>query len=279
MLVRIAGVQVEPKFADVSANLEILQQKTRTAAEQSARIVIFPEAFLTGYCFSSKSEAVAVSQTIPGPATHRLTVLADQLNLFLVVGMLERDGERLFNSAVIVGPNGVVGSYRKTHLPFLGVDKYVTPGDQPYAVHDVAGLKMGLLICYDGSFPEASRCVMLAGADLICLPTNWPTGGCGAAEYLTNARAFENTLYFAAVNRIGSERGFQFIGKSRIAGPNGQTICEAWHEEEAIIFADVDPEMARRKHLIRVPGEHEIHRINDRRPDLYAPLTKLPGAE
>jgi predicted amidohydrolase len=261
-------------FADPAANLALLVEKTAEARAAGATHVIFPEAFLTGYCYTSPAEAFAVAEPLPGPTSARVADLCLRLGVYVAYGTLERADDRLYNAAALVGPEGLVGVYRKTHLPYLGVDKFATHGEGPYRVFDAGGLKVGMLICYDGSFPEAARCLMLEGADAILLPTNWPTGGCGAAEYLTNARAFENAVYFAAVNRIGEERGFRFIGMSRIAGPNGQTLAEAWHDDPAILYADVDPAVARNKHLVRVPGEHEIHRTADRRPDLYGPLTQ-----
>jgi predicted amidohydrolase len=271
---KIAGFQLDVVFAKPDHNLAALLEKMEEAARAGVKLAIFPEAYLTGYCYRSKEEAMTVAEPVPGPSSQRIIDACRTHDLHVVYGTLERDGDRLFNAAVLVGPSGVVGAYRKTHLPFLGVDKFATPGDKPYRVYDVGGLNVALLICYDGSFPEATRCLMLEGADLVCLPTNWPTGGIGAAEYLTNARAYENTIFFAAVNRVGDERGFQFIGRSRICGPDGRMLAEVWNEEPGVMIAEIDPAEARRKRLVRIPGEHEIDRVKDRRPDLYGRLGK-----
>src|SRR5205814_1216827 len=142
----------------------------------------------------------------PPPAVCR------ELGVWAVVGLLESDGVKLFNAAALVGPTGFVAGYRKVHLPFVGADRFTTPGDRPFAVHDLGGLRVGMTICYDGSFPEAGRVLALAGADLIVLPTNWPTQGERSARLLTPARALENRVYFAAVDRVGEERGYRFIG-------------------------------------------------------------------
>src|SRR6202030_44525 len=107
-------------------------------------------------------------------------------------------------------------TYRKAHRPFLGVDRFTAPGDRPFAVHDLGGLRVGIHICYDGSFPESARVLTLLGADLVVLPTNWPPGAAGTAKYLVPARALENQVFYAAVNRVGTERGFAFIGRTRI---------------------------------------------------------------
>lgn len=129
-------------------------------------------------------------------------------------------------------------------------------------------------ICYDSSFPEAARILALKGADLIVLPTNWPPTSGLTADLIPNARALENQVYFMSVNRVGKERGFEFIGKSKICDPSGRELAFANHDGEEILYGEIRPERARQKHLVNIPGEHEVHRINDRRPELYEALTK-----
>ena len=129
-------------------------------------------------------------------------------------------------------------------------------------------------ICYDSSFPESARILAIEGADLIALPTNWPPTSGLTADLIPNARALENHVYFMSVNRVGVERGFEFIGKSKICDPRGANLAFENHAEEAILYAEIDSTFARRKHLVSIPGAHEVHRINDRRPDLYRSLTE-----
>ena len=249
-----------------AANLAVIRERLRTAHAHGARLVIFPECALTGYCFTSKEEAWPHAETVPGPATELLARDCRELGVWTVVGLLEArpsDGA-LFNAAVLVGPAGVAAVYRKIHLPFLGVDRFTTPGDQPFAVHDLGGLRIGMTICYDGSFPEAARCLMLAGADLIVLPTNWPTGAMNTAKYLVPARALENQVYFAAINRVGHECGFTFIGRSRIVDCRGESLAESTDERETMLYAEIDPAQARNKHVVHIPGEYELHRIAHR---------------
>ena len=114
----------------------------------------------------------------------------------------------------------------------------------------------------------------LQGADLIVLPTNWPPGATNAAACVPQCRSMENNVYYMAVNRIGTERGFDFIGNSRICDPDGMPLAESLHANEAILYADVVPEKARRKHLVRIPKQHEIHRFDDRRPDMYGEISR-----
>jgi predicted amidohydrolase len=168
----------------------------------------------------------------------------------------------------------LVGNYRKIHLPFLGLDRFVNVGPDPYQTYDLGGMNVGVHICYDGSFPESSRTMALQGADLLILPTNWPPGAQTFAKYLPNARALENNVYFMSVNRIGTERGFRFIGDSRLCAVDGEAISECPGMQEGIVVGQIDTEIARQKRLIRVPGEHIIDRFADRRPEYYGTLTQ-----
>ncbi|MBX9654605.1 carbon-nitrogen hydrolase family protein [bacterium] len=271
---RIAGAQIDVKFADIPHNLKRIEEVVRETSSQGAWLTVFPEAAISGYCFETLEEALPHSEPIPGPATNRLTEICRSYDTRVIAGMLERDGDRIFNAVVLVGPDGVIGSYRKIHMPYLGVDQFATPGDRPFRVWQVGPLKIGMHICYDGSFPESARVMTLDGADLIVLPTNWPPKSECASEHLANIRAHENIVYFMAVNRVGVERGFAFIGGSKIADPSGATLAEATGTDEKIFYADIDPEIARRKRLVRVPGKHEIDRIKDRRPEMYGRLVE-----
>lgn len=266
---KIAGVQMDVVFGDREANLARIIERLHETSAAGAGLTIFPECSLPGYCFESIEEARQHAEPIPGPCTLRLAGVCKQLATYAVVGLLESDGERVFNAAALLGPEGVVGSYRKVHLPYLGVDRFTTPGDRPFGVHAAGDVRVGMSICYDAGFPEAARVLALEGADVVVLPTNWPPGSECTADYVINARALENNIYYAAVNRVGSERGFKFIGKSKICGPRGNVLAEAPHERETILYAEIDPAFARQKHIVRVPGKHEIDRFADRRPELY----------
>ena len=274
---KIAGVQTDVAFREPETNLGTLEQVLRAETARGTQLTIFPECFVTGYCFDSLEEALEYGQSIPGPTTERVAALCRELQTACIFGMLERDGDQLYNVAVLVGPDGVVGSYRKVHLPWLGVDRFTTAGERPFEVFEVCGVRIGMLICYDGGFPEASRVLALEGADLIVLPTNWPPGGRQMAEYATNSRAMENGVFFAAVNRVGTENGFPFIGLSRICHPAGTTLDGIDTDEPGIIRAEIVVEEARRKRAVRVPGLHVIDRLADRRPALYGRITDAHG--
>ncbi len=269
----IAGVQFNCRQGDLRYNLNYMLEQTRLAAKAGARLVVFPEAALSGYCFASKEQAWPVAETIPGPSTQSFAALCQALDVYVIYGLLERSGDDLFNAVVLVGPTGVLGSYRKVHLPFLGVDRFVTPGDRPFAVHEIENLRLGMLICYDGSFPEAPRVLSLLGADLIVLPTNWPNGGKCSASHIPPMRAHENHVYFLAVNRVGTEGGFHFIGMSRLVDWHGQTLAGAVGENEGAFIGTIEPAAARQKRVVQIPGEYELDRMSGRRPEFYGPIT------
>lgn len=271
---KLAAVQMDCKIGDRAGNLATIRNHLRDAKAHGAHLVIFPECALTGYCFESKEEAAPHAEPIPGPSTQILADECRALDLWAVVGMLEAHGNSLFNVCTLLGPKGIVARYRKVHLPFLGVDRFTTPGDEPFAVHDLGGLRLGMTICYDGSFPESVRSLMLLGADLVVLPTNWPDGAVGAAKYLVPARALENHVYHAAVDRVGVERGFHFIGRSRIVDFYGETLAGSDDDQPTVLYAEIEPARARNKHLVKIAGAYELDRIKDRRPEMYGELVK-----
>ena len=275
---RVAGIQTHVEFSDTRANLAKMIAWMNHEAVAGCHLIVFPECMLPGYCFDSLEEAWPHAETIPGPATNRIAEECQRLTTqyqktFVAFGMLERAGDGiLHNSCALVGPDGLVGVYRKVHLPYLGVDRFVARGPDPFQVHEIDGMKIGMHICYDGSFPEASRAMALDGADLLILPTNWPPGADTFAKYLPNARALENNVYFLAVNRVGVERGFRFIGQSRLCDTNGNSMVDGPEEGESILVAEIDLLRARNKQLVRVPGKHVIDRFADRQPAYYGKI-------
>lgn len=272
-MTKIAGVQMDVELGDVERNLQRIGDAINEAAGQGAELIVFPECASTGYCFDSLEEAIPFAEPVPGPSVDRIRELCRERNVYAVFGLLEQNDGDVFNAAVCVGGEGLIGSYRKVHLPHLGVDHFTTPGNRPFSVQTAGNLRIGMNICYDASFPEASRSLALDGADIIVLPTNWPPGAEQTADYVINARASENKVFFIAVNRVGREREIDFIGKSKVCDVLGNTLAQADHRQETIIYADIDPSQARTKHIDRVPGKHSIDRFADRRPEMYGRLT------
>ena len=281
MSIQVAIAQMDPQLGQIATNLDRIDALFHDAMNEGAQLVVFPECATTGYGFDALDAAYAVAETIPGPTTERLAVMCREARSanpgvggpYVVVGLLERDvtARAVYNTAVLVGPDGLVGRYRKAHLPLLGVDRFATPGDTGFRVFDTPLGSIGIAICYDLRFPEAMRALALRGADVIALPTNWPDGSQNAPDYVTRTRALENRVFVLACNRCGKERGFWFFGRSQILDPNGHVLAEAG-AEEALRFAAIDPLEAREKRIVLRPGEFELDTVGDRRPDLYHAL-------
>jgi predicted amidohydrolase len=274
MTVKVAVAQMDPKLRQNEANLARILALFHEATGQGARLVVFPECAISGYGFATLDAGYAAAETIPGPATAALAAACCETGAYAVVGLLERRGEKnVYNSAVLVGPEGVVGVYRKAHLPWLGVDRFTTLGDSGFRVWDTAIGRVGIVICYDLRFPEAARVLALAGADIVALPTNWPDGSQNAPQLVTRTRALENRVFLLACNRCGEESDFWFFGHSQITDPGGNVLAEAGAGEE-ICYADIEPEKARQKRIVLRPGAFELDTVGDRRPDLYEALVK-----
>ena len=195
---RVAVAQIDPQLAEVDRNLETCVKRLEEAANDGAQLLVLPECAIPGYMFDSAEEALPFAEEIPGPSTEVLERECRRLGMHVVCGMLERDGDALHNSAVLVGPDGLIGTYRKTHLPFLGVDRFVVPGDE-FSVYETPLGRIGLEICYDLRFPEVTRTLALRGADIIAHPTNFPLAARPQTEFITRARAAENRVYLLTV--------------------------------------------------------------------------------
>lgn len=279
----IACVQMDVAMGNVEENRRQVVARIHEAAAHGAQLVIFPECALTGYCFDSLAEAAPFAEPLDGPSAQAIAEACRETNAYAVVGFIEHQGDAYYNAAMVVGPAGVVGGYRKVHLPFLGVDRFLTPGDRPFEVIALPFGRVGINICYDASFPEAARALKLTGAELVILPTNWPGGAWRTAEYVINTRANENHLHFAAVNRVGTERGWQFIGRTKVVDCMGDTVIEASRDREEIVYATLDLELSNRNKIVNVAGSYEIDRLADRRPEFYGivaqPASKSQGAD
>ncbi len=269
----LAAVQMDCRLMETEKNLAAVVDRLRIAASRGADFVAFPECILTGYCLPDRETAMRVAQSVPGPATDVLAAECRTLKIFAGVGHLERDGDRVFNVYTLFGPQGLVANYRKIHLPHVGVDCFIDRGDKPFEVHDCGGVKIGVGICFDNSFPESVRIMALMGADVVLQPTNWATQAMKNATLVAPVRAFENHIFYAAIDRIGDEGGHHFIGRSSIINCVGDFLAFADHDREEIITSTFDPTVARQKRTVNIPGVYEIDRINWRRPEMYGRLT------
>jgi predicted amidohydrolase len=277
--VRAVAVQLAPALLDVASNLERVLEVLHDEAAQDAALVVFPECTLSGYIIGSREEAMTAAIRATGPEIERLASACRALGLYAVVGFLEAAGERLYNGAALIGPEGLVGLHRKAHLPRVGVDRVVDRGDLPFAVYPTTIGRIGMLICYDLSFPEAIRCLALDGMEVLAHPTNSPTGtwgppGSRAEPPKNDANASRERVTIISADRCGVERGVEFTGGSRIAGPSGRILASAASYGEERVRATIHPARSRSKRVVipHLPLEVDYHA--DRRPDLYGRLVE-----
>jgi N-carbamoylputrescine amidase len=277
--VRVAAVQFDPQVGleNLEANRKAVQQRLEQAASAGADLIVLPELATTGYTFKSRGEAYAHAQQVPNGRTVEEWEAFSQKHQVYIVGCLpELDGVKIFDTAVLIGPEGFIGKYRKTHL--WNEEKLsFTPGDLGFPVFETKLGRIGLLVCWDIWFPESARIIAQQGADIICIPTGWvwtppplydASGTCMAA-YLTMTAAHANNVFVATADRIGTERGSRFMGNSLIAGTNGWPIGKvAGPDEDTILYADIDLMQAR-----TAPIWNQLNDLlRDRRTDLYDSL-------
>ncbi len=269
--IKLALCQIAAKRENKTANLQKIEELTWKAKEQGADLAIFPEMSLTGYVLHD--QVYEQAEQIPGPAVEKVEAISKATGVHIVFGMpelSEKTQATLYNTAVMVGPEGVVGKYRKMYLPTHSVfeeKRYFRPGYQPAALQTTLG-NIGLTICYDIFFPEVFRLTRLMGAQLIVCISASPAVRRGYFEILTAARAIENTTYLAYVNLAGMEDGLQFWGGSRLVGPTGDVLAKARYDLEDFVVAEVDFGDLR-------TAETFIPTIRDLRPELYAKLKGL----
>lgn len=277
--VRVAVVQFDPQCGpeNCSANLSNSLYLAQQAAAGGANLIVLPELANTGYAYRNREEAFALAEAVPdGPSVQQWSEFACTHNVYLAAGLAERDGNKLYDCAVLVGPDGFIGKYRKAHL--WNLEKlWFSPGELGFPVFETPIGRIGLMICWDVWFPEVPRLLSLQGADIICSLNNWvwtppplfdETGKC-MASYLTITAAHVNNVFIAAANRIGTDRGNRFLGCSLIAGTNGWPLGRvAGAESETILYADIDLVSAR-----SAPIWNSLNDLpRDRRVDLYGPM-------
>lgn len=265
----VAVAQVPAVLGDVAGNLAAMADWMAKAAGKGAKLLVFPECFLSGYMFENRDDAYASAVEENGPELEQILLLCREHRMDVVVGFLERDGSKLYNSAAVIGPTGLTGIHRKRHLPFLGADRFVDePDGVDVSVFETAVGKVGVAICYEIRFPEVSRTLALAGADFIALPTNWPVQSVLLADHFTRVRAAENFVFFLVANRADSEGDADFLGKSQIIDPLGNVIINAG-TDEGVVVAVADVGRARNKTIAFKAGEFELSPWKDRRPATY----------
>jgi predicted amidohydrolase len=267
---KVASAQSDVFFGDPEANALAAAKEIGRLAGEGVELAVFPECFLTGYCVDSAAGAREIAIPRSHQALQAMKVASDHLGIAVAFGFAEAEGDGVYNTAALFVPGETPYFYRKTHLPELGLDKFVTAGDE-LALFDTRLGKIGILICFDQRFPEPCRVLSLAGADLILIPTNWPDGAQVSADFISIARAAENKVWMVTTNRVGTENGFTFIGRSKIIAPNGTIVAAAGSEAETLV-AEIDLAQARQKRNVTIPGKYETEVFAARRPALYEEL-------
>lgn len=268
--IKLALAQVSSKREDKKENLKRIEESMVLAKEKGADLVLFPEMCLTGYVV--KDQLYELAETIPGPSTDKIVALAHKTGMHVVFGMPElskRTKATLYNSAVFVGPRGLIGTYHKRYLPTHSVfeeKRYFRQGYQTASFSTSIG-NVGLCICYDLFFPEITRLTRLAGAQLIVCISASPAVRRTYFEIFTAARAVENTAYLAYVNLVGIEDGLQFWGGSRVVGPTGEVMAKAQYDQEDFVLCEVDFDDLRL-------AETFIPTLRDLRPELFDELKR-----
>jgi len=265
---RVGVFQFAPEFGNVKANLSRVED---ALAEANADLMVLPELFNSGYLFETKKEVAQLSEEIPGGTTTKcLTRLASDRKMVIVAGMPEYDPiqKKYFNSAVVVGPEGYLGKYRKTHL-FYKETGWFSPGDLGFTVLNLSsGVRIGVMICFDWFFPEAARSLALQGAQVICHPANLVLPYCQQAML---TRSLENSVITVTANRVGREQrdreDLRFTGQSQVVDTKGQLQFRLGEQEEKLVIVEIDPVLSQNKQL----NPHN-HLFNDRRPEFYREL-------
>jgi predicted amidohydrolase len=268
--VRIACHQLAPVIGELDANRERALAAIAAAADAGAQVVVLPELVTSGYVFADADEARALAEPADGPTLAGWAARAAERGLVIAGGFAELGGDgRVYNSAAIVDPGGVRAVYRKAHLWDAEPDCF-TPGDAPPPVVDTPHGRIGLIVCYDLEFPEWSRAAAVRGAELLCVPTNWPREARPDGErpmeiVKAMAAAATNRMFVAACDRCGTERGVDWVAGTVIVGPDGWLLAgPPERAEPALLVADADLAAARDKAL---GPRNDV--LADRRPELY----------
>jgi predicted amidohydrolase len=262
---KIAAVQFEPLQGEIERNRANTQRLVRSAAAQGASLVVLPECCIGGLIFADRDEIRAVSETIPGPSTALWSALSRETGAWIAAGLSEREGDKVYNSAVLVGPSGELHRHRKLHVRGIE-ERLFDVGDALRCFETPLG-RVGLAICYDMWFPEVGRALADAGADIVASPSNWNKSpriaepfdrfGLSQPYHLLAAAAIANEVVVVGANRIGLERGVEFYGASCILGPSGEELTPvASRDREEILVAQL-PDVAA---VRAIGGRHLRHR-------------------
>ena len=251
--------QFRPLFGKPEQNC---RKMVRALGKMDADLVVLPELALSGYYFADKQEALKYSDD-PNNSERldALATVAAKKDMHLVVGFAERVVDKCFNSAALIGPNGIEHIYRKIHL--FNEEKFIfDAGDIPFTVK---GYRIGLIVCFDWAFPEAIRTLAMQGAQVICQPANLVLTYC---QQTMLARSIENRVFIITCNRYGEDKrpqgSLKFTGRSQVVAPGGELLYRAQSQRDAGFVIEIDPDLADNKMITK-----HNHLLEERRPEFY----------
>src|SRR6266516_1524704 len=267
---RVAAIQYEPTLGEKEKNVTGLLQLVEQAAKHDARLIVLPEMATTCYRWVSRSEIAPFVEPIPGPTTDRFQQLATQYNCYITVSLAEVDSttDVYYNSLALIGPHGLIGTYRKIHL-YISEPRWARDGDLDMPVWETPLGRLAGLICQDASFFESARIPTLHNVDVLLFPTNWLDEKSPSSWWM--ARAFENGVYLIAADRYGLERGVQFSGGSCVIDPDG-AIQNYLDSGEGIVYCVVDLRRCATTSWGAIDEGPSGDRFTDRRPAEYITL-------
>lgn len=259
---KIGYYQFKPGFGRIIDNLEKVTAKLNNV---NADLIVLPELPFTGYFFKDREEVSQQAQEVNNSIiTKELIKLCKKKNFYLVTGFAEKEKTKLFNSSILIGPAGIIHTYRKIHL--FNLEKHwFDPGDKNLSVQEIRGVKIGMMVCWDWIYPEVTRKLSVMGADIICHPANLVLPYC---QYTMITRSMENNVFTITANRIGADKrphgNLEFTGKSQVTGPKGKLICNAKSNHEELSIVEIDISEARNKFMTTTNNL-----LEDRRPEFY----------
>lgn len=257
-------IQFNPKLGQQEENIRVLEKLIYQGRQ--ADLLVIPELANSGYNFQSKDQAFQLAENLNNSRfLDFLLHNARKYNLHFVAGMNEEENGKLYNSAVLVGPKGYLGKYRKIHL-FMNEFDFFEQGDLGLPTFDIGGIHIGILICFDWVFPEVWRILALKGADIICHPSNLVLP---YAQQAVPVHCLTNRIFTITANRYGTDHGLVFSGGSILSDPEGKTLLSASKNSDEVHFCALNLGQARNKQI--TPRNHLF---NDRQPTIYTPLVE-----
>ena len=234
---KVAAVQMQCDLADKAANLNKAMTFIQAAVQQNVTLIVFPELFSTGYAVNEYDWHLA--ESMHGETVDKLCRLCSEYGIYVAGSMIEKGETRgtVYNTAFLLGPDVLIGKYRKVHLWDGEKSRFMKGDDFPVFETEIG--KIGLQICYDVGFPEGARILSLKGADLLLYPAAYGEPRLYAWDIATRARALENGVYVIAANRTGQDRNIAFAAHSRIISPDG-SILASIEQEEGMIVSELD---------------------------------------